>query len=116
MVTEDDRYHAEGLLSFVKGCRRFSFGSCNSTSCLLPTGGLLQTTDNPSVYTKLSCYLPWIAEAYGMTLASGYATGCRGVSGDREDAEKDECIARNQEMCKFGAGVTLAMLVLNTLN
>ena len=25
-----------------------------------------QETNNPAVYTKLSCHLPWIAEQYGM--------------------------------------------------
>jgi len=45
---EYQRFFAEGILSFVKGrgCDVFS--------------------NNPSVYTKLSCFLPWVAEQYGL--------------------------------------------------
>merc|ERR1711892_326769 len=45
---ELDRFHATGLLSFVKG------RGCDIYS------------NNPSAYTKLSCFLPWIAAQYGM--------------------------------------------------
>ena len=30
------------------------------------TSVLQQESSNPSVYTKLSCFLPWIAEQYNM--------------------------------------------------
>jgi len=45
---EYERFFAEGILSFVKGrgCDVFS--------------------NNPNVYTKLSCFLPWVAEQYGL--------------------------------------------------
>merc|ERR1711892_631318 len=43
-----NRFHAKGLLSFVKG------RGCDIYS------------NNPSAYTKLSCFLPWIAAQYGM--------------------------------------------------
>jgi hypothetical protein len=42
------RFYAEGILSFVKG------RGCDVYS------------NNPSAYTKLSCFLPWIAREYGM--------------------------------------------------
>merc|ERR1711892_118020 len=43
-----DRFYALGLLSFVKG------------------RGCAISSTNPSAYTKLSCFLPWIAAQYGM--------------------------------------------------
>lgn len=49
MVQDDDKiFYAKGLLSFVKG------RGCDIYS------------NNPSAYTKLSCFLPWIAEQYDM--------------------------------------------------
>jgi len=52
LMTLDDnieRFYMEGILSFVKG------RGCDVYS------------NNPSVYTKLSCFLPWVAEQYGMS-------------------------------------------------
>ena len=52
LMTLDDnieRFYVEGILSFVKG------RGCDVYS------------NNPSVYTKLSCFLPWVAEQYGMS-------------------------------------------------
>ena len=48
MVQDEEQYYALGLLSFVKG------RGCDIYS------------NNPSAYTKLSCFLPWIAEQYDM--------------------------------------------------
>merc|ERR1719447_1476442 len=65
MVREEDRpmrYFIEGILSFVKGCEQFVFGD--------RSGGkfnLLQNSENPAAYAKLSCHLPWIAEQYGLS-------------------------------------------------
>jgi len=50
LMEKDDlnRFYVRGLLSFVKG------RGCDIYS------------NNPSAYTKLSCFLPWIAAQYGM--------------------------------------------------
>ena len=51
---------------------RFSFGlsanNINRTKWILT-----QRSDNPIVYTKLSCFLPWIAAQYGMTLGRNFS-------------------------------------------
>ena len=52
---EKGRYTALGLNSFIKGCSSFS------------SQYLFQFSENPSVYSRLICYLDWIAEQYGMT-------------------------------------------------
>lgn len=85
-------YSWEGALSFYRGCDqprldgiRISFG------------------ENPGVFTEGSCYLPWIAESYGMQLGEGLSTGCRPASGDIEDRDKKECKAFNGENCDFNS-------------
>ena len=54
---EDGRFSALGVNSFLKGCSSFSF--TNTT--------LKQFSENPVVYARLSCFMPWIAEQYNMT-------------------------------------------------
>ena len=45
-----------------KGCSAFGFFDSGWTN-----GAYLnQFSDNPAVYTKLSCYLPWVAAQYNM--------------------------------------------------
>ena len=59
------RYEAHGILSFIKGCDRFIFSRVNRN----PDQKrfiLVQSTSNPAVYTKLSCFLPWIAQQYNL--------------------------------------------------
>jgi hypothetical protein len=57
------RYYVEGILSFVKGCDTFTFGATNTGR----TGfQLTQFSENPAAYTKLSCFLPWVAKQYGL--------------------------------------------------
>ena len=49
------------------------------------TSFLQQESSNPSVYTKLSCFLPWIAEQYNMEyeVSSGTDAECEAGVGDR---------------------------------
>ena len=58
-----DRFVAEGVLSFVKACDVFLFGLGNTRGNRYT---LNQQTNNPTAYTKLSCYLPWIAGQYNL--------------------------------------------------
>ena len=59
---EDMEFEAEGLLSFIKSCDTLNFGpigpDCSNYR-------LIQSASNPIVYTKLYCFLPWIAHQYG---------------------------------------------------
>ena len=67
MVKEEkrpERFFIEGILSFTKGCEQFSFGASNEAGTAFQ---LLQNSENPAAYTKLSCFLPWIAEQYGLS-------------------------------------------------
>ena len=60
-------FYMLGLNSFLKGCSSFSafYSATFSSSGELAT--LKQFSANPSVYSRLSCFLPWIAEQYGLT-------------------------------------------------
>ena len=63
---EDARVAVEGLLSFIKGCSRFDFRQFGSSSFQYNYTRLDQESGNPIVYTKLSCFLPWVAAQYDM--------------------------------------------------
>lgn len=93
MVREEcrpQRFFVEGILSFVKGCDNINFGSFYSNS----SWGLAQFSDNPAVYTKLSCYLPWIAREYGMQFEAGdVEEECVQGVGDPQDGDNEPCRA-----------------------
>ena len=59
-----ERYFIEGILSFVKGCEQFSFGAINDERTKFR---LIQNSENPAAYAKLSCHLPWVADQYGLS-------------------------------------------------
>ena len=50
-----------GINSFIKGCTLFTAYHDDDFTILK------QFSHNPTVYTRLSCFLPWIAEQYGLT-------------------------------------------------
>ena len=61
------------------------------------------------MFTEGSCYLPWIADQYGLVLAKGYNTNCGKATGDATDVDKKVCKANNGQICQFDTG-----LVVNT--
>merc|ERR1712241_789582 len=67
MVQDDEGlFYMLGINSFLKGCSSLSI--FHSTE-FVSSGGiavLKQFSANPSVYSRLSCFLPWIAEQYGL--------------------------------------------------
>ena len=93
MVAEKNRpmrYYAEGILSFVKGCDVFTFGATDNEKTKWQ---LNQQSQNPSTYTKLSCFLPWIAKQYGLEYKSDGETdpACYEGQGDLLDGKKNDC-------------------------
>ena len=76
MVREEkrpQRFFIEGILSFVKGCELFTFGASTDDRT---TFQLLQRSENPAIYTKLSCFLPWVAEQYGLSYEADHDETC----------------------------------------
>ena len=66
--TRPQRYYMEGLLSFIKNCDALAFSNVMSvsqqdTSVFL----LIQSNENPAAYTRISCFLPWVAKQYGLS-------------------------------------------------
>jgi len=88
MITDNnDRRYIEGVLSFVKGCNQFQFAQDEEAFSTGTTWSLAQRATNPATYTKLSCFLPWIAAEYNMEYES---TGevdqaCNTGTGDPND-------------------------------
>ena len=89
MVTdEEERFVAAGIKSFIKGCSSFTFSEESSTH-----SGLTQSSDNPAVYTRLSCYLSWVAAQYNMeyTPAGETHPDCRTGHGDITEVTAKVC-------------------------
>ena len=93
----------EGLLSYMKGCTLFRVSESTSGSA-----GLYQSSQNPNVYTKLSCFLPWIADQYRMSYDSiGSDDECTNGVGDKTEVkEAGECRTQaayllNEALCIF---------------
>jgi len=88
LMVEDNerRFSAVGINSFIKGCSAFSFGNFPTQSYLRQVSG------NPSVYSRLSCFLPWIAEQYGMNYtATEEDERCEEGTGDINEVGGDQC-------------------------
>ena len=66
MSENNNRFEVDGILSFIKGCRIFLFGAAPASAQFSTFNSLEQRSDNPSVYTKLSCFLPWVAQQYNL--------------------------------------------------
>ena len=82
------RFVVEGILSFTKGCSAFLFRQRNPLR-----SELLQRSVNPTVYTRLACFLPWVAKQYDMDLPASIdsETGCSEGQGDPGDQVEDIC-------------------------
>ena len=89
------RYFIEGILSFVKGCEQYVFGARSETRFQL-----LQNSENPAAYAKLSCHLPWIAEQYGMDFTEDvedYRKECSKGTGDVTDFNEEQCRSNSDQ-------------------
>ena len=82
------RYFIEGVLSFVKGCEQFVFGARNEERTRF---NLLQNSENPAAYAKLSCHLPWIAEQYGLSYDADDDPSCKEGTGELNPDPKPIC-------------------------
>jgi len=90
MISDDrGRRYIEGVLSFVRGCDQFDFVEIELESSTGTTWVLSQRATNPSAYTKLSCFLPWVAAQYNMVYESAGVVdqACTTATGDPNDSE-----------------------------
>ena len=92
LMVEDDegRYQAVGLNSFIKGCSVFSVDSISES--FYNSSRLDQFSGNPVVNTRLSCYLPWVADQYGLTYTqTEEEVRCEEGTGNIDEVEGDLC-------------------------
>ena len=60
--------------------------------------------ENPGVFTQATCYLPWIAQEYGMELSSDLkrlAGRCSPAKGRMEEQRLDSCKTNLGSHCDF---------------
>ena len=65
------RLYVEGILSFVKGCETVTMGAIKDNRRELQH---TQFSENMATYTKLSCFLPWVAQQYELSYDRDPAT------------------------------------------
>ena len=92
MSENNNRFEIDGILSFIKGCRIFLFGETTPSSAQFSTFNTLeQSSDNPSVYTKLSCFLPWVAQQYNLNYdQQGDDPACSQGTGNITDVTSED--------------------------
>ena len=94
----------EGFLSFIKGCSQLALLEREGTKGKKSL--LYQATRTPAVYTKLSCFLPWIAEQYNMNFDEKYEEPyqqCTKGTGNIRDYNSKNCRinSRGEDHCIF---------------
>ena len=94
--------YIEGLLSYIKGCELLAVSKPVQDAASL----LFQESQNPNVYTKLSCFLPWIAEQYNMEYESpGFTEDeCTAGTGNKTEiagAGECRCACFGENLCRF---------------
>ena len=95
--SNSDRLYVEGIQSFVKGCDQFF------ARPFLGYEGISQFNESPSIYTRLSCFLPWVAEQYGLYHPESQERECRESRGSREVSE--ECRTNPEGHTHFARGI-----------
>ena len=84
------RFYLEGVVSYTKGCE---FNKISFRRDFKIFYGVNQ--ENPTVFTKISCYLPWVAKHYGLTYDHISDTvadkRCTLPTGDPDDVKKNIC-------------------------
>ena len=80
----DARFHVEGILSSVKGCDGVTLPFLRNRGT---TALLFQHSENPTIYTKLSCLLPWISSQYDLKypISGARDMACQQGTGDPND-------------------------------
>ena len=86
-TSDDGKYSIVGTMSFIKGCSQFSYNKLVD----YPLSNLTQRSTNPLVYSKLSCFLPWIAEQYNMVYEGDLDPDCTNGTGDINEVTTQTC-------------------------
>merc|ERR1719195_2277224 len=97
-----EKLYIEAFASYMEGCTLVSFSKPAFE------GGaslLFQESANPTIYNKLSCHLPWIAEQYDMDFDAGDTDlECTQATGDLSEGLGDgecRCACWSESLCIF---------------
>ena len=86
------QFHIEGIQSFSKGCE---FNKLSYDEYLKDFTFFGVNQENPSVFTKVFCYLPWIAKQFKLSYQHENEVladkSCSFGTGDPEDDQKQIC-------------------------
>ena len=108
MSVQAERHTAEGVMSFTRSCLA-EIGTKGSR----PNKEVLKfTSTSPNVYTKLSCFLPWVAKQYGLVWDNPEPEDpeCNVVQGDPADFNQTYCgTLPDQNVQELGAGQQLPL-------
>ena len=101
------------LKPFHQGCSVFQFFRYNAQD-----SALYQASENPSVYTKLSCYLSWIAAQYDMeyTPPGEPDPACLTDHGDITEVTAEVCRSSYSSLWDSRDGIEARCLFPFTLN
>jgi len=108
------QFVVEGIQSFIKGCSAVTFVEEETFYSYLE-----QFSENPSVYTKISCFLPWIAAQYNMeyTASGDPAPDCQAGNGDITEVTAKVCRTNPQlSILDYNDGIEAPCLFPFTLN
>ena len=102
--------------TFPQGCSRFDF---RGDSYYTTSSWLDQHSENPAVYTRLSCYLPWVAAQYDMDYTPPEDTDPACLTGNGNITEVTAEVCRTNpfnNLRDIGDGVEAPCLFPFTLN
>ena len=71
-----------------------------TASIFIRKSRLIQIAREPAVYTKISCFLPWIAKQYGMHFTENvedYRNECSKGTGDDTDFNAEQCRSNSDQ-------------------
>ena len=95
---KEGKFSAIGVNSFIKGCSTFTITiddvlERDEDKARNKTVTLGQYAENPTVYTKLECFLPWVATQYNMsyTHPAGLQPECDKGVGDINETSTRVC-------------------------
>ena len=95
---DSPRFYTEGVLSFVKGCtlQRYGYTADQLSGDGSPSFLIQMASVNPAAYTKLSCYLPWIAQQYDLDYTTTELDPkCTTLTGNINDVNGTDCFSRS---------------------
>ena len=104
------RYSWAGSLSMYRGCDQATPVNISGSIKEAFAG------ENPGIFTQASCYLPWLANEYGMELSSELkkvAGTCAAAKGTRRKSRRRSCKTNLGTWCDFDRALQIQIAILD---